>query len=161
MISPELREKFWSKVNKRDKSSCWIWKTSTSRGYGVFWAGDKCKTGSPKNVRAHRFSYELHNGPISEGAYILHSCHNKLCVNPNHLREGNQKDNMRDMWEAGRAKDTSGEGNGRSKLNSDLVKELRTRYKNEGFLLKDLAKEYGICIATVHRAVNHVSWKEV
>src|SRR5690606_41377855 len=34
---------------------------------------------------AHRVAWELLMGPIPEGLTIDHLCHNKLCVNPDHL----------------------------------------------------------------------------
>ncbi|MBA7771137.1 HNH endonuclease [Enterobacter sp. RHBSTW-00131] len=35
----------------------------------------------------------MHNGPIPEGKYIDHICHNTLCVNPHHLRLVSPKQN--------------------------------------------------------------------
>lgn len=71
-------ERFWSKVDKTDE--CWLWVASTDRGgYGHF--GD-----AGKMVRAHRFSWELVNGPIPEGMQVDHRCHVRRCVNPAHLR---------------------------------------------------------------------------
>ena len=69
---------FWSKVNKTE--SCWIWLGGTKRGYGKILTGKK-------QSRAHRVSFEIHKGPILEGLVIDHICRNKLCVNPDHLRQ--------------------------------------------------------------------------
>lgn len=87
------KEKFWSNVNIKGPNDCWRWKAGHfSQGYGRFKVDGLQK-------RAHRVSWELTNGPISEEKLCLHRCDNKLCVNPNHLYIGNQSDNMCDMVE--------------------------------------------------------------
>jgi len=73
--------RFWSYVNKTE--TCWLWTGQlTDRGYGVFYDG-------VKQVRAHRFSYELHVGPIPEGHEIDHvktsECTHRNCIRPDHL----------------------------------------------------------------------------
>lgn len=45
-------------------------------------------------VGAHRFSYELVNGPIQEGMVIDHTCRERRCVNPDHLRESTIQQNL-------------------------------------------------------------------
>lgn len=71
-------ERFWSKVQKTDE--CWLWTASTAgKGYGKFY------TGRGRGQYAHRFSYELHKGPIPSGLTIDHLCCNPACVNPDHL----------------------------------------------------------------------------
>jgi hypothetical protein len=89
----ELR--FWLHVEKTD--GCWIWTgSSNDAGYGVVWTDDKILVG------AHRFSYELHNEPITGGLFVLHRCDNPPCVNPEHLFLGTAADNVHDMIRKGR-----------------------------------------------------------
>lgn len=40
--------------------------------------------------------YVLYNGDINAGMFVLHSCDNPNCVNPNHLRVGTPRDNVID-----------------------------------------------------------------
>ena len=78
-------ERFWAKVRKTD--GCWEWIAGKStNGYGLFHNG--------KLIRAHRFSYELVNGPIPDGIVVDHICHNRACVRPNHLRLATRKQNV-------------------------------------------------------------------
>ena len=70
--------KFWDRVSKSDE--CWTWTGGTnSKGYGIFYVAGK-------NIRAHRFSYELNVGPITKGQVIDHLCYMPGCVRPDHLR---------------------------------------------------------------------------
>ena len=81
---------------KEDPStSCWVWQGSQhSNGYGWIKVFGKV-------VSAHKYSYELHKGPIPNGLKIMHSCDNKLCVNPDHLVPGTHQQNMKDAAKNG------------------------------------------------------------
>lgn len=52
--------------------------------------------------RLHQHSYRIHNGKILKGKVIMHTCDNPYCFNPEHLKMGTQKANMRDMIKKGR-----------------------------------------------------------
>lgn len=52
--------------------------------------------------RAHRFSYLVFKGPLISGLVIDHICRNTFCVNPDHLRQVTQKENVRTTTSAGR-----------------------------------------------------------
>jgi hypothetical protein len=89
-----MTERFWAYVQKT--ASCWVWTgTQSDNGYGRIW-------GKGRHIKAHRFSWELHNGPIPEGMHVCHKCDTPACVNPEHLFLGTASDNMRDMVAKGR-----------------------------------------------------------
>jgi len=82
-------------------TGCWMWEGTTYKnGYGWIKAFGKV-------VSVHRFSYELHKGPIPEGMHILHSCDVRRCVNPDHLRAGTHKENMAEAADRGRMRSGS------------------------------------------------------
>lgn len=52
---------------------------------------------------AHRYALAVHlKRPLREGCVVMHSCDNPSCVNPAHLSEGTQKENIEDCRAKGR-----------------------------------------------------------
>lgn len=102
-LTEARKKRFWKKVNKEgpihsrgeNLGRCWIWTGSKSHGYGLFFIFKKPRF-------AHRVSMMI-AGSLDDGLFALHSCNTPACVNPDHLRSGTQFDNMRDMYESGRA----------------------------------------------------------
>lgn len=69
------------------QGECIIWTGSINdSGYGKIWDGKQ-------TVRAHRYAWERVNGPIPEGMFIDHRCHNPACVKVAHLRLASQSEN--------------------------------------------------------------------
>jgi hypothetical protein len=77
---------------------CMVWKGGLDvDGYGrVRWGA---KGG---NGKVHRYVCELAIGKSVEGHVVRHTCHNRACINPDHLILGTPEGNIRDMDEAGR-----------------------------------------------------------
>lgn len=92
--------RFWQKVEGRESGKCWPWVGAKTSGYGHF-------HGEGTLRRAHCFSFELHVGPIPAGMVIDHMCHNRACVNPEHLQLATPKQNSENVIGA-RADSSSG-----------------------------------------------------
>ena len=108
---------------------------------------------------AHRVAFEFHHKrPIEDGKILLHSCDNRKCCNPNHLREGTHKDNSDDKFARGRFVRMCKESNGNSKLTSDQIQIIRHRYKTERISQEKLGKEYGVSQHAISKIVRGVAW---
>lgn len=151
-----LLDRFWAKVSYSD--DCWEWQGAIrSWGYGVFQAGS---WGHSKVVRAHRMAWEIVNGPIPEGLWVLHRCDNPRCVRPDHLFLGDAFDNMRDCANKGRLGSQvhpearpRGERHHNARLTDDQVETIRRRYAAGGVSQYALAAEYGTTRPTIGRIV--------
>lgn len=90
---------------------CWEWSGALgSGGYGHFKLDGRM-------VKAHRWAYERYREPIPEGMVIDHMCHNRTCVNPDHLRVVTQDIN---------AKNRVVQSNNRSGVSGVQVRKLRS-----------------------------------
>lgn len=158
VVPPEIR--FAKKVYKT--SSCWVWTGARNRkGYGVFslWPNG--------NRTAHRYSWELANGPIPNGMFVCHKCDTPHCVNPDHLFLGTPRDNTHDMIAKGRH--SRGEEHGESVRNAKKGNRKLTEYTvlkikekiQGGYTQRSIARIYGISQATVGQISRGVTWRTV
>lgn len=146
---------------RRELSGCWIWIGSkTGAGYGSFRLGRK-------QVSAHRLSYRIHKGEIPDGLVVCHHCDVPLCVNPDHLFVGTQKDNALDMVAKGRAKSSpnpiharkgpSGEKSRTAKLTDAEVLKIRA----ETSPAKTIAEAYGVTPRTIAMIRSRETWRHI
>lgn len=157
-MSATVLERFWAKVTKTDE--CWHWtgclQKRTYGRYGLFQSGIKL-------VLAHRFSYELHTGPIPDGMCVLHSCDTPGCVNPAHLFLGTHKTNAEDR--NGKRREARGERHGLAKLTEEDILQIRAAYaSNPHPYYKGtcaLARRFGVSRHAIHCIITRRTWNHL
>ena len=147
----ERESYFWALVDIR--KGCWNWTGGIDKdGYGYFYIGHN------KHIPAHRVSYMLKHHEDIDGKIIRHTCDNKTCVNPAHLKCGTHADNVRDRVKRGRS--AIGSHNGRSKLTEEIVYKLRYDLMKK-YSKHYLAQKYNISRKTLRGIAQGKTWKHV
>ena len=137
MCIKRVKELFWSKVRVAGLDDCWEWTASlTVNGYGRFSSGRNYEVPQHSN----RTVWHLTHGPIPPGLDILHSCDNRKCCNPTHLRLGTHQDNMADRDSRRGVYQCSGESHGRAKLSWGQVSEIRGSNESRS----ELSRKFGV-----------------
>ncbi len=145
---PEKR--FWHYVTVTGEDDCWHWLASCgNHGYG------QLASRGHGPLAVHRFSYELHKGPIPKGMLVRHTCDNKWCVNPGHLVLGTYADNSRDA--VVRQAINRGEKNGRGKLTEQQAAAILVDTRR-GCVI---AREYGISEQNICNIRKGRSWRHL
>lgn len=80
-----------------NENGCWIW-----QGY-IHQFGYAETSYRSETWRAHRIMFKLHNPETFDPKLdVCHSCDTPACINPAHLWQGTEKDNMIDCSKKGR-----------------------------------------------------------
>jgi hypothetical protein len=123
------------------ESGCWLWLGSiATTGYGKsHYRG--------REISAHRLSYLLFVGEIPAGLHILHSCDERSCVNPQHLRAGTNADNVEDALKRFRV--------------GKLAKHQIQSIKQDPRSTRAIGAEYGISSTQVSAIKRGLVWQNV
>jgi hypothetical protein len=147
-------ERFWSRVDKTPglgpKGDCWEWRGSVNRGgYGKVYINNK-------HMTAHRVAYLFTHG-VEPSALGRHSCDNRICANPSHIKNGTYQDNADDMKERGRS--LFGAKNPAAILDDQWVRQIRTLVRG-GVPNGEISRILGIPKSNV-KSVKYGGWRHV
>lgn len=110
-------DKFKLKLKYNEDTGCLEWiGYRGKKGYGVIYVNGK-------STRAHRYSWEMHNGSIPKNMCICHHCDNPACCEISHLFLGTHEENMKDMAKKGRAISPS-------KLSASSINKIKNKLEN-------------------------------
>lgn len=140
-------QRFAASVDR--SGECHLWKGGhDGKGYG------RIRVGGGRREYAHRYSFWREHGRWPEG-HVLHSCDTPACVNPAHLREGTDADNMRDRDERGRG--IRGERHPSAKLSYRIADEIRAEAV-AGATRRALAAKFGVTKSGIDAIVSGRRW---
>lgn len=143
---------FWSRVDKDSNThGCWEWKLSVgAKGYAMMRFGGKKEL-------VHRLSWFFHTGKWPK-LFVLHSCDNRKCVNPAHLREGTHADNTADM--VLRNRQAKGEAKPLAKLDTATVVRI-FQMRSAGASQQEIADRVGLTLSPINQVLNRKTWRHV
>ena len=84
MSMTRLQQRLLVYTAKNADNDCWQWTGQISNsGYGRLKVKDL--HGGLCMQSAQQVSYEAFIGPLPRGLLVMQRCHNRLCINPDHL----------------------------------------------------------------------------
>lgn len=142
-------ELFWSRVARSGDDDCWEWQGAKNKaGYG------KCNqfgtNGRTTHIGAHRLAL-IHSGvSVPDDMCVLHSCDNRPCCNPRHLRVGTRIENAQDRMQR----------NNGIVLNVEQALEIR-RLLATGLRSVVIAQRFGVSKGIVNHIRRGTAWAHV
>jgi hypothetical protein len=127
---------------KHKSNTCLLWPFSkSSGGYGNVHSRGTMRTASSIVCEA------VHGPPPSPGHVAAHTCDNRPCIAPRHLKWITQQRNLIDAVKRNRTS---------TKLTSAIIRKMR---KLDGIIpRRQIAFRFGVGVTQTHRILNRESW---
>ena len=141
-----LEERFYSKSIRNDETGCLEWTgCKDKKGYGGFMYNGK-------KWLAHRFAYCLIHGfeSIPEGYQVMHKCHNRACIEGEHLKVGTNQDNQIDSRNVSHV---CGQ-----KLSNEDISAIRCMLLSRKYTQRHIADIFGVTEANISCIALGKSW---
>jgi hypothetical protein len=130
-----------------NSQGCWIHRNAPTNKWGHVKLGRRIK-GKYYAWQAHRLSYALHVGYVSDNVFVNHECGVPNCVNFNHLYLGNAWDNNLDAHFHGVARPA-----GKPMVSLEQVEDMRF-YSTMGLNQREIASIMGVSQATISKRLS-------
>lgn len=152
-VTPNLIARFKAAVDEAGPDDCWNWTKSFRNGYGAI----KHET---RVLGAHRVAYVLAYGEPDEESLVTHSCDNRACCNPAHLKAGTPTDNVREKYDRGRQVNQRGSMAPGAVLNeSQVVRIWLLRRTGQGAV--KISRALGLTYDQVKRVLVGRTWQHL
>lgn len=150
-----MQDRFWSRIDKTPgqgpNGDCWQWRAAAGKEIYA-----QVKIAKQRRV-VHHVAWFLKFGQWPT-LWILHSCDNPPCCNPQHLREGTAKDNANDR--SIRNRGVKGESHPNAKYKETDIRHAYNLLKT-GLRTSVVAQITGIHRVTISSLRHGRAWKEV
>jgi len=110
-----------------------------------------------KEIEGKTFYHHRLIAGAAKGQVVLHTCDNKRCVNPEHLKIGTAAENSADMVNKNRQ--AVGEACGNSKLTEETVSVIRIL--QDRFSRSQLAQMFNCSKTNISDICNRHTWRHV
>lgn len=135
------------------KGGCWQWQGALHNdGYAAWNVGGR-------QVKVHRASYLLSVGPIPKNRFVVHTCGNRACVNPDHLKLVTHKGLYQHNLEHGHV--ARGERNGFATLTAKKVRRIKRLAASGRHTHRRIGEMVGCHQSNVSRIVAGLYWGHV
>lgn len=152
------RLEFYTDRDTPTEHGCWLW----TGGVDIGGYGELSMGGRGKHRKAHIVAWELATGQkVPHGKILMHFvCDTPACVRHDHLKLGTTLENNRDCRSKGRTNPARGSRHGLAILDEDKVAVIKAALRGGG-VHADLARLYGVSVATISNINTGKSWTHV
>jgi len=155
LLNDKLIKRFFDKVDIPEENvfACWEWTAMLNKkGYGMIGINQTPRL-------ANRISYLIWNKKLPDN-FACHTCDNPSCVNPLHLFDGTNYENVRDMVDKGRH--LEGHLRPDASLTKEQIIEIRKKYSTERNITHNkIAELYSVKRKTITRVLNNQTYKNI
>lgn len=144
----EIAKRIDELISPEPNTGCWLW-------MGLVAPYPRLSISRHRTIFVHRFMLGLKPG---DGRYACHRCDNPVCVNPDHLFAGSQRENMLDA--ARKQRMSHGETAPQSRLSEATAREAFAAVE-AGDTICAVAKRFGVSPGTIRRLANGRGWKHL